>query len=200
MELDYIINNMLFFSIIGMCIKMFFGNTVSADGSYGRANSTIWGYGVVLIAVTTILFVNYAVYNKLGAANEIGQFNAQGEMSLTKVFNFIKSFLQSSAPSMITIGMIVWIMSLNITYFTRINKGQVANEYYQLTLVNSVLCIFQLIALFMYLKTYISTDQTSEDKAQSQTRLSFATYFVSTINLIVVGMMTIILEFFSTDG
>lgn len=200
MELDYIINNMLFFSIIGMCIKMFFGNTVSADGSYGRANSTIWGYGVVLIALTTILFVNYAVYNKLGTANEIGQFNAQGEMSLTKVFNFIKSFLQSSAPSMITIGMIVWIMSLNITYFTRINKGQVANEYYQLTLVNSVLCIFQLIALFMYLKTYISTDQTGEDKAQSQTRLSFATYFVSTINLIVVGMMTIILEFFSTDG
>jgi hypothetical protein len=191
---------MLFFSIIGICIKLFFGNTQSEDGSYGRANSTIWGYGVVLIAVTTVLFVNYALYSKIGQNTGVGRFDSNGELSLTGIFNFIKSFLSSSAPAMIMIGMMVWVMSLNITYFTRINKGQVANEYFQLTLINSFLCIFQLIALFMYLKTYTSIELKTEEILQAQSRLSFATYFISTINLIVVGMMTIILEFFSTDG
>ena len=187
---------MLFFSIIGICMKLFFGNTMSEDGSYGRANSTIWGYGVVLIAVTTVLFVNYALYSKIGR-NTIG---SNDELGAKGIFSFIKTFLTSSAPAMIMIGMMVWVISLNITYFKRINQGQVANEYFQLTLINSFLCIFQLIALFLYLKTYTNFELKTEEILQTQSRLSFATYFVSTVNLIVVGMMTIILEFFSTDG
>jgi hypothetical protein len=41
---EYIINSMMLISIVGMCIKIFFGNNISKDGSYGRANSTIYGY------------------------------------------------------------------------------------------------------------------------------------------------------------
>ena len=44
---EYIINAMLMFSIIGMGIKMFFGNITTDDGQYGRANATIWGYGTI---------------------------------------------------------------------------------------------------------------------------------------------------------
>jgi hypothetical protein len=38
------------------------------------------------------------------------------------------------------------------------------------------------------------------DAVTTQNRIAFATYFITGINLIVVGMMTIILQFFSTDG
>jgi hypothetical protein len=38
------------------------------------------------------------------------------------------------------------------------------------------------------------------DDVTTQGRIAFATYFITAINLIVVGMMTIILQFFSTDG
>ena len=68
----YIINVMLICSIIGMCIKIFFGNMTSVDGTYGRANSTIWGYGVVGFSVLTIMFVSYAIHNKISIIEKKG--------------------------------------------------------------------------------------------------------------------------------
>jgi hypothetical protein len=80
----------------------------------------------------------------------------------------------------------------------------VAEEFYQLTNATTYLFVFQLICLFQYLKLFINIKTgTSENKIEdekSMGRISFATYFMTTINLIVVGMMTIILQFFSTDG
>ena len=82
--------------------------------------------------------------------------------------------------------------------------GLVAKEYYQLSAGTSFLFVFQIVCLFQYLKLYIKikTDSrnATEEDTTSQSRIAFATYFITAINLIVVGMMTIILQFFSTDG
>jgi len=190
----YLINSMLLCAIIGMCIKIFFGNMTSVDGTYGRANSTIWGYGVVGFSILTITFISYAIHNKISIIEKKGLYG---------IIDFIKSFLTSSGPAMLTIIILFWIVDLNVVYYDRINKGQVAKEYYQLSAGTSFLFVFQIILLFQYIKSYISIKtgtSNDEDAALTQGRLSFATYFVIAINLVIVGMMTIILKFFSTDG
>ena len=193
---NYIINIMLMFSIIGMCIKMFFGNITTDDGQYGRANATIWGYGIVAFSLLTIVFVSFSIHDKIARIEKSGK---------SGIWNFIKSFLSSSGPSMLTVMLLLWIVALNTFYYTRINKGQVASEYYQLSAGTSFLFIFQIICVFQYLKLYISiktgtTDEPADKAAMTLTRLSFAVYFITTINFIVAAMMTIMLEFFSTDG
>ena len=191
----YLINSMLLCAIIGMCIKIFFGNMTSVDGKYGRANSTIWGYGVVGFSILTIMFISYAIHNKISIIEKKGVYG---------VIDFIKSFLTSSGPAMLTIIILFWIVDLNVSYYDRINKGQVSKEYYQLSAGTSFLFVFQIILLFQYLKSYIKIKTgnypSDENPEINQGRLSFATYFVIAINLVIVGMMTIILKFFSTDG
>jgi hypothetical protein len=190
----YIINGMLICAIIGMCIKIFFGNTTSKDGTFGRANSTIWGYGLVGFSILTVMFVSYAIHNKIAIIEKRG---------LSGIIGFIKSFLTSSGPGMLAIIILFWIVDLNVAYFDRINKGPVAKEYYQLSAGTSFLFVFQIILIFQYLKLYINikTKNSNDDTpALTLSRLSFASYFVTSINLVVTGMMTIILKFFSTDG
>lgn len=192
---NYIINTMLLVAIVGMCIKIFFGNNTSSDGTYGRANSTIYGYGVVAFAVLTVMFVSFAIHDRIGKIEK--------KKGMSGIMDFIKSFFNSSAPSIITIIILGWIIALNTNYYERINMGKVATEYYQLSAGTSFLFMFQIVCLFQYLRLYIKIKTgTSDDKdgAQTQNRLAFATYFISAINLIVAGMMTIILTFFSTDG
>ena len=191
MNAEYIINAMLLFSIVGMCIKIFFGNDISKDGSYGRANSTIWGYGLVGISVLTVMFVSFALQSKMN------------EILNTNIFQFLKTFLSSSGPAMLTIITLVWILSLNISYFKPINKGTASKEYYQLSTGTSFLFAFQLICLFQYLNINSKIIQKTADPKNdpvAQVRYTFATYFIGAINLVVVGMMTILLELFSTDG
>ncbi len=192
---EYIINIMMFFAIIGMCIKVFFGNVTSRDGSYGRANSTIWGYGIVAFAILTIMFVSFSLHDKIARIEKKG---------LTGIISFIKAFLTSSGPAMLTVILLLWIVTLNTFYYTPINKGQVATEYFQLSAGTSFLFIFQIICVFQYLKLFLSiktgnSTNPTED-ASSQVHIAFAVYFIATINMVVGAMMTILLQFFSTDG
>jgi len=192
----YTINIMFIFALIGMCVKVFFGSEKSKDGTYGPANTIIYGYGIVALSILTVMFISYAIHDRIGKIENKGK--------VESIVNFIKSFFTSSMPSVLTIVVLIWIITLNVTYYTRINMGLVAKEYYQLSAGTSFLFVFQIVCLFQYLKLYIKikTDSknATEEDATSQSRIAFATYFITAINLIVVGMMTIILQFFSTDG
>jgi hypothetical protein len=193
---NYIINSMLLIAIVGMCIKIFFTSNPTRDGKSGPANAVIYGYGIVALSILTVLFISYGIHERIGRIQNKGK--------IITILSFLKSFLTSSLPSILTIMVLLWVISLNISYYTNINKGMVAEEFYQLTNATTYLFVFQLICLFQYLKLFINIKTgTSENKIEdekSMGRISFATYFMTTINLIVVGMMTIILQFFSTDG
>ena len=192
---DYLINSMLIFAIMGMCIKVFFGNVTSKDGTYGRANATIWGYGLVALALLVVMFVNYSIHDKIMRIEKKGT---------SGIIAFLKSFLSSSGPSLLTVIVLLWIVSLNAAYYTRINQGNVAQEFYQLSAGTSMLFLIQIICIFQLIKSYIAiktkTDPNVDGAAITQSRISIATYFITAISLVVAGMMTIILEFFSTDG
>jgi hypothetical protein len=202
----YVISSMLLISIVGMCIKIFFTTEPSTDGTSGPANAVIYGYGIVALAILTVMFISYGIHDQIDSIRNRSATKGNSDSltgKLTNIFGFLKSFLTSSGPSILTIMVLVWIISLNITHYTRINKGMVATEYYQLSTGTTFLFVFQVICLFQYLQLYIegeSVPSKKKDNEQTQGRIAFATYFITMINMIVVGMMTIILQFFSTDG
>jgi hypothetical protein len=200
----YILTSMMLVAIVGMAIKIFFTSDPvpsPSDGNTGPANAVIYGYGIVALAVITVLFISYGVHDRIGKIENKG--------TIMGAVKLIKQILTSSAPSIITIVILLWVISLNVTYYTQINRGTVADEYYLLSTGTSYLFVFQLTTLFMYLKAFIdsklnsgktSADKSLEQQDKTQNMLSFATYFLAMMNLIIAGMMTIILQFFSTDG
>lgn len=173
----YDINTMVGFVIVGLLIKIFFGS-ITEDGSSGPASASIWGYGVVALAVISLLVISFGLVK---------------DISTYSVFDFLKTLIQTSLPSFLTLVILLWIITINVIYFKRINQGKVANEYYSYSTLTTLILIFQIIVLFKYLKDSVNVQP-------SNNKMAYATYFLSFINFIFIGIMTIILEYFSTDG
>lgn len=195
----YEINNMIVFAFVGVVIKLFFGGNFSQDGSSGRATSTVWGYGVVVLAILSVMVITFALGAKSANLN-LGY------------FSFFKGLLSYSFPSVFTVIVLLWIITMNLTYYTRINQGAVATEYYMFSNATTTLLILQLLALFKYLNGKIQHDEMMNCKGtegentpcqvlrKGNDRLAFAIYFVTFMNLTLAGIMNIILAYFSTDG
>ena len=60
----YDINNMIGFTTVGMLIKLFFGSPTE-DGSSGPASSSIWGYGVVALAILSLLVISISLASNI---------------------------------------------------------------------------------------------------------------------------------------
>ena len=193
---QYDINNMIGFSVVGVLIKLFFGSNVTEDGSSGPANASIWGYGIISLAVLTVLFITFGL-----AFNDK---NVDKISSSIGIFSTLKKMLTKSLPSLLPLIVLLWIIILNILYFKRINQGKVADEYYTYSSMTTVIILIQIIALFKYLKdnlaAIIKNDNLPTPTSVPNDRMAYATYFFSLLNFIFIGIMTIVLEFFSTDG
>lgn len=173
-NIQYDINIMYGFAFVGIIIKLFFAGDTSLDGTSGPASTNIWGYGTMLLSLFGILLVSFSFASK------------QKELGL---IDFVKKLMSTSAPILVTMLLLVWVLTLSSMYYTRINKGQIANEYFQFSNISTFLIMTQIAFLFMSLR---------ED--ESPNKFSYATYFFTLLNAIFIGITNIILTFFSTDG
>ena len=178
---EYLVNNFMAFAIVGIIIKLFFQSNITTDGTSGPANSSIWGYGVVSLSIFSIMFLSFALASNMAPLER-------------NLFDFIKVLFSDSLPAMITLLIIVWLITLNITYFKRINQGKLSDEYNQFSTITTFLLVIQLIVLFKFLR-----EQTSPNPSGSK-NMAYVVYGIAFINVIYIGMMNIILKFFSTDG
>jgi hypothetical protein len=187
---------MIGFSTVGILIKLFFGSQTE-DGSSGPASASIWGYGVVVLAIISILVIFISLASKITSIQDYD------------VFKFLKTLVKYTLPSLLTLIVLIWLITVNVIYFKRINQGRVANEYYSYSTITTCIVIFQIIALFKYLtdnlstiNTQISKDVASENETFiiSNDKMAYVTYFLTFLNFLFIGIMTIVLEFFSTDG
>ena len=120
-------------------------------------------------------------------------------------FGFVKLLLQNSLPPLLMFIVLVWLISLNAAYFKQINEGRVASEYAQFSNISTVMIIFQLVVLFKYLKDELMIEDGGPGSQKGvaealKSQMASITYILTIINLIFVGMMNIVIEFFSTDG
>ena len=193
---EYDIHNMIGFSTVGILIKLFFGSQTD-DGSSGPASASIWGYGVVVLAIISILVIFISLASKITSIQDYD------------VFKFLKTLVKYTLPSLLTLIVLIWLITVNVIYFKRINQGKVADEYYSYSTITTFIVIFQIIALFKYLTDNLSTinSQISRDVVTgndsfniSNDKMAYVTYFLTFLNFLFIGIMTIVLEFFSTDG
>lgn len=192
-DTNYDVNILTGIIFAGLAIKLFFNQSTSQDGTSGPANSAIWGYGVVLIALFGILYVTFSLATKSEMQSGISQ--------------FMKNVLNSSFPVLFLMGIIVWLFVMNISYQGRINKGQVSNDYYKFSFVSNFLIILQVMAIIQFIRnklgmTQANTDNTPISRVLNQLSMQMASvgYAVGVINYAIVAIMQIILEYFSTDG
>jgi len=179
---EYVINNLMAFSIVGIIIKLFFKSDLTVDGTSGPANASLWGYGVVALSIFAVMFLSFSLASNMSNLNK-------------DLFGFIKELFADSMPSLLTLLILVWLVALNVTYFKRINQGKVSSEYVQFSKVNTIFLVIQIIVLFMFLR-----DQSSGNSTGAGSKMSYVVYIMTAINVILISMMNIILTFFSTDG
>ena len=160
------------FAIIGVIIKTFFFNDYSQDGLTGPANANLWGYGIISFALLGLLFVSYS------------------DLSSDGGINYVKSIFQASIPGFILLLILYWLIMLNMNYYTKINKGEISQEFKLYSFVSSFVIFLQLYVVYKFL----------DKKTDKKTPFKLLSYLLTLANVILIGIMTIILTFFSTDG
>jgi hypothetical protein len=192
-NLDYDINAMGLVGLSGLLIKLLLNESPSIDGLSGPARASVWGYSVTAGAVLTTMFITFALVSKMSPIAD------KNSMS------FIASLFSHSLPSILLLGVLIWLITINTIYYKRINKDEVSEEFYSYTGVSTFLVIIQSVVLFKYINDELKFSSESDtfekviEKSLSS-KLSSITYVITMGNCILAAIMTIILAFFSTDG
>tara|TARA_B100001769_G_scaffold275313_2_gene277119 strand:+ start:3478 stop:4032 length:555 start_codon:yes stop_codon:yes gene_type:complete len=184
MKLDYTFNLndtiIIFIAFTGIFIRIFFESLFS-DNNIGPANASIIGYGLVSISIISLLFKTQSLSN----------LNPKIEF-----ISFIKTIFINSIPSLLTLAIVIWILYININYYQQINKGNLTSEYKSASYISIGLQLLQLILIFRI--AFITDDD--DKKLPMTSYMKSVTYLLTILNVMFLGIITIILEYFSTDG
>ena len=189
----YNTTNIFALSIIGIAIKLLFGNNYTQDGTNGPASSALWGYGLANMAIFFLMFVQTNVFLKTRGSS--------GTTMLSNLKNLGGAIL-NILPTLLMFTVFSWLILLNYEFYKQINTGNVASEYKQFSTMSTVMVVFQLIVLFKYIMTINSIGDAkgvSTKIEEEASKYASVSYLLSTLNLVFVGMMNIIIIYFSTD-
>ena len=174
--------------ISGLLVKVFLSENNSDDGTKGPAAGSVWGYGVTAASVIISMFVTFSIVSQTARNNE------------DNTFWFVVKMFAHSIPSILLIGILAWLIAINAIYYTKINKGDVAAEYYNYSNVSTFLVFVQSIILFKYIMELQIAKTKENIENVSYSKLKPVTYLLTMLNIVLAGILTIILEYFSTDG
>ena len=190
-DAKYDITIMMVFALIGIVVKMFFAQPVSADGSTGPANATIWGYGIIALALFCTVFIKYALTTRDNLIQRIG--------SSTSIISFVAGLAKQILPITVMFSILAWTIILNSVFLEKINKGKVTPTYLNLSWTSSLLILFQLMLVFKIIKDELYPTQTGVLRS-FDSQISALSYLLGTLNFVMLGIMNISLIFFTTDG
>lgn len=102
----------------------------------------------------------------------------------------IKNVITGSLPVFLSLIVVSYILLLNVKFKERLIEGKVADEYFSYLSFFSIMFMIQIITLSKYIKTL----------GKSQNQAGSVVYALALVNILIIGIMNIILSFFSTDG
>ncbi len=186
-------------ALVGIIIQIFFGGSTTEDGSSGPASAAAWGYGVVVLALSCLLFVTFALTSKI--QTRLG----------TGPVKFAREVLDQSTPVLLLLIVVGWVVGLNIAYWKRINKGEVPVEYTQFAKLTAVMIGLEVILVLKWLGQELElSGKASRAGGQLSTQdrvamlqgnqMRYVSYVVTALNFVFAGMMTVVLKYFATDG
>ena len=167
-------------AFVGLVIKMTFGTSSTKDGIDGPASSSVYGYGIVAFSILSGIFLSFSL-----ASNE------KLDTESNEVVAFFKLLIKHSLHPILLFIVLLWIISINVNYYTRINKGNVTKEYFQFSTLSNILIILQIIILFIFL---------NEKTGERKTQMAQLLFILASFNLVFAAMMNIVVKYFSTDG
>jgi len=177
---EYVFSIFSGFVLIGIVIKLFF-NDKQSDGSSGPASATIWGYSIISFSLIGVLFIATTLDPTVKGS--------------------FKKLLSHGLPIILLLLILFWMVSLNIKYYDKINKGLVANEYYNWSHISTLIMIFQIVLVTLYIKKILSSRMTDNNlSVPASGKGIVAGYFLVLLNTISVGIQQVVLDNFTTDG
>ena len=140
------------------------------------ADASIWGYGISAAAILVIMVIILA-----------------NQTALVSLDNFKMAFsvFSISIPSFITILLLIWLVMINTSFSDIINAGQYSAKYNFVSILETIFMILQILMIF-----FISKAVKPSDISNYKTALYITTVF----NVVFIGIMNIILYYFTTDG
>ena len=174
------LQNFIYIIIIIGVIVGFAGNYIQSttlDSTNGNSTSFI---GNSLSVIGLVILIPFII--------SFTRCNANKNKSL------FYDFIVHPGPAIVTIIILSYNILINVNYKDLLVKHNVAPEYYRYSLLFSILLIIQLIFLGKYLFEYITPQAEPSDITQ------YIIYLLATLNLFLLSMMQIVLNFFSTDG
>ena len=171
-------------AIVGILVKIFFGN---ASGELATASIT--GYSFSLFALFGLMISGFAL--------------AYREQLVGSIKDFLIELYKNSFPT-ILISIILGILIYeNITFYNIINEGKVADEFYQFSGVSSFLVLIQIGITLYYFLDKIEGLQDKQNNGifnAIANQLIYILAILAILNLFIVGLLYVILKYFSTDG
>lgn len=194
-NVPYDVTTLLFLAVSGIIFKLFFSAAPSKLGEIGPASSVIWGYGLTAASLSGLLIVLYAI-------------------STRRVINMgllanLKLILKNSFPIVATLIVLAWIIVLFVTYSRTINQGVSAPQFNQFSLFSTILLCIQMAIVIKYIldkigikvgPSNISNPIFNKMHDIISGEMSNLITIITLLNLIMVGMMQVVLQFFTTDG
>lgn len=170
---------------LGIILKLFVNNSNTYSETNGKATSTIWGYGLALVGIIALFFINMApIYKR--------KFNLYSKNTF---MDFINNILFTNIIYILIIIILVLYILLNTFFYRRINLGLYPELYGNLNTVSTVIIILQVIILY----TFIDEQLINLESKKSQL-LQAIISLLSGANMIILVIMYIIIEYYSTDG
>ena len=178
--------NLIVLACAGIMIKIFFKENYSKLGNIGPATTTIWGYGLTSLALSIMIFVAISYTNRKSEDDSL----FGDKISLYSSLGMV-------TPIVVTLLVIIYIIYLNIIFFTRINSNKVTPDYHTYSFMSSTLLLLQIVLISNYLLKTLKNKNASEDITIELTKM--LTYILSVVNIVFIVMIHISLVFFSTD-
>lgn len=193
-RLPYDIQIFSLLCIIGILVQVFFGQAPKFFGqsSNDYATATVYGYGFCLLSLFGLLISSFAISSRDSTSQGFS--------------GFINVILKNAMPLIVTVIVVALILTLNIVYYAQLNSGSVADEYYQFSNMSSFFMLVQFVIIIKYLIDILLGQQKKDEgksggvMAALAGELSSFIWVLSIINISIVGILYVILKYFSTDG
>jgi len=192
-RLPYDIKIFSFLCIMGIIVKIIFGQT-----SNDYAKATVWGYGFSILALFGLLISSYGIFNKMSSNN--------GDTGMNAIMGVLKILFKDALPITLIIAIVSIIIAQNVTFYKQINSGRVADEYYQFSGVSSFLILVQTALVVNYMMDILSEKKNKGDAEKAGIMAALASelnsiiLILSVMNIGIIGILQVVLKFFSTDG
>jgi len=199
-RLPYDIKIFSFLCIMGILVKIIFGQT-----SNDYAKATVWGYGFSILALIGLLISSYGIFNKMASTASSG--NGGGNSGgMNAIMGVLKILFKDALPVTLIIAIVSIIIAQNVSFYKQINSGRVADEYYQFSGVSSFLILVQTGLVVNYMMDILSekNNKGNTEKvgimAAMASELNSIILILSVMNVGIIGILQVVLKFFSTDG